>query len=135
MESRKQAALDLIPSNRTQELSEEDAVRVMSKNTIEQYVLVRDIFPLLFLEFVLFLCRIDNWCADGKHSLYHAQQLLQNLVSIEENYIDVSFANNRPEGKSLRSVDLLKKLQLSFSGTRHSTPAAKGTPLSHLSIH
>jgi hypothetical protein len=63
---------------------------------------------------------------DGNRCQFVSRQLLQNLMTIEENCIDVSFNNGDPTKRSLRSIDMLKQLQLSFNGSSHPEPVVKG---------
>ncbi|XP_046636653.1 uncharacterized protein LOC124315198 isoform X1 [Daphnia pulicaria] len=105
MESRKQVARDLCRAASIQN-TEDDIARAMAKtkNAIEQ---------------------LNGWNGDGNRCQFVSRQLLQNLMTIEENCIDVSFANGDPTKRSLLSTELLKHLQLSFNGLNQPEPVVK----------
>lgn len=106
MESRKQVARELCLTSNIHN-TEDDVLRAMTKtkNAIEQ---------------------LNGWNVDGNRCQFVSRQLLQNLMTIEENCIDVSFNNGDPTKRSLRSIDMLKQLQLSFNGSSHPEPVVKG---------
>ena len=56
--------------------------------------------------------------------------MLQNLKTVEENLVHFNFSSLRPDKKPLRNIELLKKLQLSFSGERYANiPSVKGATI------
>lgn len=79
---------------------------------------------------IFLLYRLKGWNGDGNRCQFVSRQLLQNLMTIEENCIDVSFANSDPTKRSLLSIELLKHLQLSFNGVNQPEPVVKGTTIS-----
>lgn len=70
--------------------------------------------------------RLDNWALDASRNQFIAQRLLDKFRNVEENYVQVSINSVRPDGAPLRPVELLQKLQLSFSGAQHDEPLLKG---------
>ena len=50
--------------------------------------------------------------------------MFENLAIVEENCVHVQFSSLRTDKEPLKSVELLKKLQLSYSGSSHSADSS-----------
>ena len=77
---------------------------------------------------------MDGCDADATKSKFTAERLIQNLTTIEENRIAVNIGSTNPNKGPLRTIELLRSLQLSFSGAGHEEPMIKGTFISSFLI-
>jgi len=63
------------------------------------------------------VARLDQ--LEAKHSRFKAHYLLQNLSTVEESLMYLSFIPSRPDKQPLRGIELLKQLKISYSGERY----------------